>query len=137
MSTQTLSPVQNVKSLIKPDGFYYIASPYTHLSKQVVGRRVFQARRITGLLTEAGLFCFSPIIHCHQLAREHDLPTDYLFWLNYNKVFLDASVGTIVCEISGYDTSKGVQQEIEYTKSQSKPLFFARVFRREVVLDRA
>lgn len=137
MNSLDLYPVQNIKSLIKADGFYYIASPYTSPSKQIIGTRVSRARRIVGLLVEAGIFCFSPIIHCHQLAREHDLPTDFTFWLNYNKVFMDASIGTIVCEISGYDTSKGVKQEIEYTKASGKPLFLARVRRRELLLDRA
>lgn len=137
MNTLGTYPVQNIKSLIKPDGFYYIASPYTHPSSSVVGWRVARARQITGLLTEAGIFCFSPIVHTHQMAKEHSLPTDFTFWLGYNKVFMDASVGTIVCEISGYDRSKGVKQEIEYTKSVGKPLYLARVKRGELLLDRA
>lgn len=108
---------------LQTQGFYYLASPYTHPDKRVEDDRAHAANHIAGLLLSAGVFVHQPIWSTHRIAKLFTLPGDHLFWLNFNKVFIDPSVGMIMCNIDGWKESKGCQQEIEYVRSLEKPIW--------------
>lgn len=103
--------------------FYYLASPYTHREPVIQERRYNDAIAHSGALLAAGVFVFAPIVQTHRAAGLYALPGDFVFWLNYNKAFMDASAGTIVATIDGWRESKGVAQEIAYTRETGKPVY--------------
>lgn len=107
---------------LKREGFWYVASPYSHPLASVREQRAFEANTYTGKLLAAGVHVYSPIWATHRAGVLHELPKDHLFWLAFNKAFIDPAVGILVADISGWKDSKGCVQEIEYAKSQGKPV---------------
>ncbi len=97
-------------------GYWYLASPYSSPDSRVVDRRVDETQRVLGWLLKRRIWAFSPIIHCHDLALAHELPTDAKFWQEYNHQMILRSNGIIVFELDGWITSLGVQEEIEFAK---------------------
>jgi nucleoside 2-deoxyribosyltransferase len=70
-----------------------------------------------------GCHVYSPIWATHRAAILYQLPKDHLFWLAFNKAFLDPAVGVLVADIDGWKTSKGTQQEIAYARATGKPVY--------------
>lgn len=114
-------------STLKTDGFWYLASPYTHKSPNVMRERAYSVNDVSGRLIAAGVHVYTTIWATHRIAQYHELPTEFEFWLGFNKAFIDASVGVIVADIDGWKTSRGCKQEIEYAKSCEKPVWLLRM----------
>lgn len=102
--------------------FIYVASPYTSPDESIMHERYLAAMRYTSNALRNGHFVFSPIVHCHEMARQYTLPRDHEFWLAYDKIMIDASSGIEVLAIPGWLVSAGVQWEIEYAQSMSIPI---------------
>jgi hypothetical protein len=103
---------------------YYLASPYSHDNQHVKDHRFQVVQEVTvKLLLDAGLYAFSPIAYNHPMVI-HDLPTDWGFWEEYDKAFIDHSDGLIVLTIDGWKESVGVQAEIEYAKNLNLPIVY-------------
>lgn len=96
--------------------FFYIASPYTHQNQAVRNDRFRDAMKFTAALMKLEIPCYSPIVHCHELANTYELPTTFEYWIKMNHAMIDVSLGVVVLKIDGWDTSKGVTDEIEYAK---------------------
>jgi nucleoside 2-deoxyribosyltransferase len=99
----------------------YLAGPYTadpafyyplHLKYAAA---LFQANRLV----------FSPIAHCHSIAEQHTLPTDYEYWHAYNRKMIDHCDELYVMDVAGRETSKGVLAEIDYASELGKPIRLA------------
>lgn len=108
---------------LKTDGFWYLASPYSHTDKFIQGIRARRSNDYAGALLRAGVYVHQPIWSTHRIGERFELPGDHLFWLGFNKAFIDPSVGMIMCDIEGWQQSKGCQQEIEYVRSLNKPIW--------------
>lgn len=108
---------------LKTEGFWYLASPYTDPDPKVQDFRANEANLIAGVLLQNGVYVHQPIWSTHRITTLLELPGDYLFWLGFNKAFIDPSVGMIMCDLEGWETSKGCQQEIEYVRSLDKPIW--------------
>ena len=108
---------------LKCDKFWYLASPYSHPDPTVRDERAIAVNDFSGKLLAAGLHVYATIWATHRACLHHDLPKDHLFWLAFNKAFIDPSAGIIVCDIDGWRESKGCMREIEYAKSTGKPVF--------------
>ena len=63
----------------------YLASPYTHKDEMVRQTRYRAALRATAYLLTEGKHVFSPIVHCHMVARAYELPGEFFFWQAYNE----------------------------------------------------
>jgi len=98
--------------------FFYIASPYTHKEASVREKRFKEAMKFTAALMKLEIPCYSPIVHCHELANTYELPTTFDYWIKMNHAMIDVSLGVVVLKLDGWDTSKGVADEIEYAKSR-------------------
>lgn len=107
------------------DRFYYLASPYTHPSLITRTQRAIDVNRYAGELMAAGMFVYSPIWATHEICGRHGLPTDHEWWLGFNKAFLDAAAGVIVCAIDGWRDSRGVAQEIAYAREMGLGVWIA------------
>lgn len=96
--------------------FDYVASPYTDPDPAVMHERFVLARYYTAWCLANGEYVYSPIIHCHELACEFQLPRDYAFWRDYNRAMLGgASELRILC-IPGHKESTGVRGEVWHAR---------------------
>lgn len=102
----------------------YLASPYTHPDKEVMHVRFFEAEHALFLALRDCHWVYSPIVHCHELARKHKLPTSHTYWLAYDTEFLRLSSELWTLYIPGWDTSKGVTYERKLAQTLGIPRRF-------------
>lgn len=96
--------------------FKYLASPYTDADKSVMLRRFQAAEDCLAYFLKQRIWMYSPIVHCHQLALNHELPPDHLFWDAYDKAMILSSTGVYVLLMEGTSQSKGVQKERDFAR---------------------
>lgn len=108
---------------LRTDGYWYLASPYSNESARIQDARAHDANDVAGVLLQNGVYVHQPIWSTHRISLEYELPGDHLFWLGFNKAFIDPSVGMIMCDMPGWKESKGCRQEIEYVRSLGKPIW--------------
>lgn len=99
---------------LKTDGFYYLASPYTHPDETVRDFRYYQALRTVAYLCATGYTVISPIVQCHEMAKLHILPTNFEFWKTWNEHLIRASIGMIILKLDGWMDSNGITDEIMF-----------------------
>jgi hypothetical protein len=104
--------------------YAYVASPYSHKSKSVMNIRYHRVLRYTAHLLNTGIFVYSPIVHCHDMAKKHAMPTDFAFWKHYNECMLSHSNGMLVLGLKGVKDSIGVKGELEIAAQYSIPVKF-------------
>lgn len=95
----------------------YVASPYSGPTNQERFDRYICVLNYTAQLLRDKSWCYSPIVHCHNIAAHHDLPYHFDFWREYNEHMLSRSDALHVLQLPGWEDSKGVQAEIRYWTS--------------------
>lgn len=95
----------------------YLASPYSHEDPAIKQERYMKVMEATARLLQTGHFIYSPIVHCHAMAVEYDLPTGFDFWKNYDFDMIESSEQLYVLCLDGWDRSIGVLAEIEFARS--------------------
>ena len=70
-----------------------------------------QVRDVTANLLREGIVVFSPIVHCHELAKHHDMPTDAEFWRFYNRIMIQGTRELWLLLLDGWKESKGMKGE--------------------------
>ena len=91
--------------------YVYLASPYSHADASVRESRYEAASYATAHLLNQRTWVYSPIVHCHELAKKFDLPTDFKFWKDYNFAMLSHARKLIILRCDGWEASKGVAAE--------------------------
>ena len=91
----------------------YLACPYSDPDPAVRRDRFLKANKQAALFMSEGLHVFSPISHCHPIARQGDLPTNWKYWKAYDKKILSICSELCVLTIPGWKKSKGVRGEME------------------------
>lgn len=94
----------------------YLASPYSHPDPTIVKTRVLLTMQCMAGLIANRVHAWSPILHCHELAQVHSLPTDADFWWEWSKDFIRRSDGILVLKIPGWEESKGVKVESDFAR---------------------
>lgn len=89
----------------------YLASPYSHDSWHVRETRYLNAVKACEFLLAQRRWVYSPIVHCHELAKMVALPGDFGFWKDYNFAMLSRCETFMILRIEGWETSKGVSTE--------------------------
>lgn len=89
----------------------YLASPYTHPDPWVMEERYLRAMRVLTQLLAAGKWTYSPIVHCHELAKIGALPKDAKFWEAYDFAMIAKCDKLLILRIDGWETSRGVAGE--------------------------
>ena len=102
--------------MIPSRGYMYLASPYSHPDPFVRETRYLWAMKELTHALKMGIHVYSPIVHCHELAKIADLPRDAKFWELYNFTMLAAAEQLWVLMIPGWQESKGIAGEIEEAK---------------------
>lgn len=104
---------------------YFISSPYSHEIPAVVELRMGQLNCAIAQLTEKGVLCVSPLWNHYVLPYSKTMGTDWNFWKVYCENLISRCDGIIVLDnIDGWDKSRGVAAEIEYTETLLKPVLY-------------
>jgi len=106
--------------------YLYLASPYSHDNWNIMQARYAQARDLVAHLLQQNITVFSPIVHCHELAKVKGMPTDHEFWMTYNFRMLAPARKLLVLMLEGWESSKGVASEIQYARVHGKPVLLRR-----------
>lgn len=107
--------------------FIYVASPYSG-SVDIMEARFRLAETYVAWLLSSSIWCYSPIVHCHEIARRYSLPIDFDYWQKYNRAMLaKASQLHILC-IDGWQASKGVKAETLFATRCGIPIKHVRRF---------
>jgi len=112
--------------------FYFIASPYTSHDKDPDkaanerDSRYWQAMRFAAWCNKTrGLVVFSPIVHCHPMAKHYRLGLDSGYWKVFGEGLMRGAGAIIVLCIPGWRESKGVQGEIDFDKARNFEIQYA------------
>jgi hypothetical protein len=110
--------------------FEYVAQPYTaYLSNGSLNHELMEYRylralaEVSKMLTDNRMV-YSPIVHCHEMAKIHTLPKDFSFWKNYNKAMLERASGIILLKLEGWQESEGLQDEWKFARETNMPVTF-------------
>jgi hypothetical protein len=110
--------------------FIYVASPYsTNADEKLMQYRAKDTALLVGKLMNRYKNCFfySPVIYFRQIALECDLPHTREFWWGVNKYMLDKTDELCVLQMTGWEESDGVKQEIDYAISINLPIAYEKV----------
>lgn len=100
----------------KEPGYDYVASPYSHPNPDMMVARHRLIESAVAVMLQDGMFVYSPIVHCHEIAMNHEMKTGFNYWENYNRAMLRKADRMIVMTIDGWKESKGVQAEVKYAQ---------------------
>lgn len=97
----------------------YIASPYTNSDNSIRIQNYIEVTKIAADLVLEGHVAISPITYGHVLSECKEMPTDWVFWMDFCLVLLAKCDKILVCNtISGWENSKGVAAEIKFAKQK-------------------
>src|SRR5258708_6960476 len=103
--------------------FTYLGSPYTG-SPEIMEVRYEAVLQATKWLLEKRIWVYSPIIHCHELAKRFNLPRDAAFWRDYNRAMLSSASTFLILSLPGWADSVGLQAEIDIATDLKMPVMF-------------
>lgn len=102
--------------------YIYLGSPYSDKSEVVQHHRYLEVSKVVADMLCAGIHVYSPIVHCHELARKFRLPGDFDFWCNYNFAMLEGASAFHILELEGWNDSKGLKAEIKFALRKNIPI---------------
>ena len=91
----------------------YLATKYTGEEEEAFIR----ANKTMANLIQWGHAVISPISMYHTMAVVHNVPGDYPYWEKVNKKLMTMCNELMVITSPGWETSQGIQDEIEFAKS--------------------
>ena len=101
-----------------------MASPYSDLNPAIEEQRFLDVCRKAGEIINLGLLVYSPITHCHPIAKIYDLPKDYKYWKKVNHEFIMWADEVWILMLPGWDYSAGIKDELRFADSFLKPVRF-------------
>jgi len=107
--------------------FIYLATPYSsgdEMGSAGREKRYHAVTRAAIALQTAGLAVFSPITHSHAMATVFGFDREYEWWLNLDVAFLSKASALYVLMLNGWDTSPGVQFEIDWAIDHDLPIVY-------------
>lgn len=110
--------------------FIYLASPYSSprettdppLTSDYMELRYKETLKVVTYLIKNDYPIYSPIVHCHHIARIGELPVDAKSWERYNFRMLSVASGLLILKLPGWMNSKGVRAERSYAKTHYIPV---------------
>ena len=91
----------------------YLATPYFSEEEIVMELRYEEALEAASRLLKKGYLVYSPIVHCHPIAKIYKLPRDHNFWLSYDMSFIIgwAQILYVQC-MENWDESEGIKSDV-------------------------
>lgn len=108
-------------------GFVYVANPYTDPDSKIRDNRYLATAAYVAKRMRKGEVLYSPIVHHHNMAIDHDLPHDWPFWRNIDGNMLASARGMRVLMLKGWEKSVGVQSEIAIALALGIPVEYVDV----------
>lgn len=105
-------------------GYSYLCSPYTHPDPSVRASRYEAACKAAAKLLLRGEAVFAPIPHSHPIEQHFPKPEGFDFWMHVDLPLVARAEKLIVLKLDGWDTSRGVQREMEYARENGIPIQF-------------
>lgn len=114
----------------------YLAGPYSHEDKLVRQRRVqSHAAALAFFANRTEQLClYSPIVHWHGVAHDHELPHDFSFWMQQDFHMIKQATAMWVLLLDGWRDSYGLSQELEFAKSINRDILAVNVRGDEFIL---
>jgi hypothetical protein len=111
------------------DKVYYLASPFSDLDPVTEHIRYQDIVEVAYLLNQQGYVLIEPVNMGYPKYTNFKLRGDAKYWEVYNHTLLNKCDGIVVAKLDGYDTSKGVREEIFYARMKGLPIYFVDVER--------
>ena len=105
-------------------GYLYLASPYTHADAEVRQLRFDAVCKAAASLMASGRVVFAPIAHSHPIHLHGLNATDHEFWKAQDRPFLENCDSLGVLMLAGWDTSPGVDHEIQTALDAGKQIIY-------------
>ena len=116
------------ESMSGPDlEIWYLGSPYIDPDPEVRQYRCDVVTLVAGNLFQNGHKNYSPIAMCHPITLASDLPKDFSYWQDFDFAMIERLSGLMVTCISGWKESNGLQSEIDFACSLSRPIKYVTV----------
>lgn len=100
----------------------YLAGPYRSIHSHIMERRYNQLTFVAAQLMLRGETIFSPITHCHYLAKEHASFEGPEFWLTQDLAILRRCDKMYVLQLDGWKQSNGLRDEIAFATEHNIPV---------------
>jgi len=110
--------------LRQTSAYVYIASPYSHPEALIREERYLRASFYLMQKLKRREWAYSPIVHCHELAKIWGMPGDAKFWEEYDFAMIRGARAIEVLRLDGWQESVGVKAEIEYATSIGVPITY-------------
>lgn len=95
----------------------YLACPYSDSDPAVVEARMQIFLHVDAVMLRENKFTVSPLSkHFGLLVSK--LPSDWAFWQHYSRAMIDQCGAMVVIKAEGWETSVGVQEEIQYARTK-------------------
>lgn len=94
-----------------------LACPFRHPDTKIRKKRCAAAHYAAAELSKQGYHVFSPLTHNHILVDlAPELPGEH--WMQFDLTILSFCKTLFVLKLDGWETSRGVQQEIQFAKEK-------------------
>lgn len=102
--------------------FTYLAAAYTGVELSSFEEN----KRAVSLYSKVGVVVYSPIVHCHPVAKEYKLPKGYAYWQNSAQGMIRGCSAFDVLVPKGWEQktleSTGVKAEARYAHGRGIPV---------------
>ena len=105
--------------------YSYLGSPYTSSSVSIRNIRYKNTMLAMAILIQREITAYSPIIHFHELTKNHMLPTTYDFWALHNENMLIPAERFIILALKDWEKSIGLRGEYATAKAHKIPVTLA------------
>ena len=114
----------------------YLASPYTNEDFAMRELRAKQVAKMAGYLIARGYQVFCPIAHSHYIANYSEVSAAsaagegyektevHKLWMKLDLTMLERCDRLFIYMLEGWDTSKGLQEEIQYAEDNEIPVTY-------------
>lgn len=99
----------------------YVASPYSAKTPELMEARFQRVSMYVRDLLVDKQWCYSPIVHCHELALTYKLPTDASYWEAYNRHMISKANSLHVLMLKDWEHSHGIKLEIAWAREFGLP----------------
>lgn len=112
---------------ISKNSLIYLCSVYSlnanEITKQLRYERVL---KLTALLLQDNYLVYSPIVHNHNVAVQHQLKAGYDFWMRFDREILRRCDVVCVMDEGPWQESVGVTDEVCYGLELGKKVYLIR-----------
>lgn len=102
--------------------FTYLAIAYTDCEQESFEHSM----EAVAVYAALGIIVYSPIVHCHPVAKAHTLPTNYLHWQKQAQGMIRGATSLDVLVPDGWEdqtmASTGVSAEAKYAHGRGLPV---------------